>query len=259
MFFAVPHQLSIFIHEVVILMILSVFLSHLVGDYILQWDKLAYWKSQKVSGIVVHCLVVALTTFAFILPFQPYWWEGALLISVIHFFIDLVQLPITKRPNHSGTFAVIRFLLDQAAHILTMMAVLVWGGYIDFATPVASLMSEIQQYPMMVYLIAYAGLAMPAWVILEIVIAGLVTGDPPNFSRATNKYTSSLERWLIMTCVLLGQFLLVPVVAAPRFFLERGLITTEAEPYGLHLYLAKLLASVGSAVAFGLLLRLLII
>ena len=239
-------------------MILSILLSHLVGDYILQWDKLAYWKSHKLSGVLAHCLVVSLTTFAFVLPFQPYWWEGALLISVIHLFIDVVQLPITQRPNSSGIFAVTRFLLDQAAHFLTMAAVLVWGGYIDLLAPVASVMSEIQQYPMMVYLIAYAGLAMPVWVILEIVIAGLVTGDPPNFSRATNKYTSSLERWLIMTCVLLGQFLLVPIVAAPRFFLERAFIVTESETHGLHLYLAKLLASVGSAVAFGLLLRLLI-
>lgn len=109
---------------------------------------------------------------------------------------------------------------------------------------------------MMPYVLAYAGLAMPAWVILEIVVAGLVTGDPPNFALATNKYTSSLERWLIMTCVLMGQFILVPLVATPRFLLERATVTAEFEQPRLHVYLAKLLASIGLAVALGLMLRL---
>ncbi len=237
-------------------MILSIFLSHLVGDYILQWDKLAYWKSQKLMGVVVHVLIVALTTFAFVLPFQPFWWQGALLISVIHFFIDVVQLPITKKPSPNGIFAVSRFILDQLAHVLTMTAVLAWGGYLDLAAPIASIMAEVNAYPMMPYVLAYAGLAMPAWVILEIVVAGLVTGDPPNFALATNKYTSSLERWLIMTCVLMGQFILVPLVATPRFLLERATVTAEFEQPRLHVYLAKLLASIGLAVALGLMLRL---
>jgi len=240
-------------------MILSMLLSHLVGDYILQWDHLAYLKSKTFTGILAHCFIVALTTFAFILPFQPYWWEGALLVSLVHFVIDALQLPITQRPNTNGTFAVTRFVLDQIAHFATITAVLAWGGYLDLSAPLASLTAEINTYPLMVYVIAYTALAMPAWVVLEILVAGLVTGNPPNFAQATNKYTSSLERWLIMTCVLLGQFILVPIVAAPRFLLERTLMTAKTETeevYGLHSYLVKLLGSVGVAVALGLILRL---
>ena len=69
---------------------------------------------------------------------------------------------------------------------------------------------EVITQPNMVILLAYTALAMPAWVFLEFTGYGLIKGTPPNFNRASNKYLSSLERWLIATSVLLGQYLLIP-------------------------------------------------
>ena len=42
-------------------MITSMFLAHLVGDYILQWDSLAMWKSREYKGVLAHTLVVSLS------------------------------------------------------------------------------------------------------------------------------------------------------------------------------------------------------
>ena len=93
---------------------------------------------------------------------------------------------------------------------------------------------------------------MPAWILIEFVLSGLINGSPPNFKEATNKYVGSLERGLIATFVILGQFLLVPLVALPRVMFERSQVAGTQRS---NLYIAELLASVGVAIFIGLLLR----
>ena len=232
-------------------MIISMFLAHLVGDYVLQWDNLAKWKGENIAGVLVHGLVVTIVTFLFILPFQPLWWQGALFISVCHILIDLSQLPLTKRPG-SGVFPLTRFTIDQVLHTAVILLALYTGGFFEIGSFWSQVTLEIQSSPMMAYALGYTLLAMPAWVVLEFTGYGLIQGTPPDFSRATNKYLSSLERWLITTSVVTGQFILIPVIAAPRFMIERQTIIENTETT---IYLAKLLASIGLAIGIGLALK----
>jgi hypothetical protein len=64
-----------------------------------------------------------------------------------------------------------------------------------------------------------------------------------------------LERSLITTFVLLGQYVLIPLVALPRLWLEapRNAVMVERRA---SLFLAELLASTTLALATGLVLRL---
>ncbi len=101
---------------------------------------------------------------------------------------------------------------------------------------------------------------MPAWILVEFLVYGLIKGTAPDFSQAVkNKYICILERGLIATFVLLGQFILVPLVAAPRLLIELNLNDTikENENKGQQsrLFVAELLASVTIAVVIGLGLR----
>ena len=235
-------------------MILSMFLAHLVGDYVLQWDNLAMWKAKAMGGILAHCAVVSAVTFIFAWPFGGLWWQVALVISLGHLVIDAVQLPITSGPPRPGMFSLARFTADQIAHVLLILAALIGAGYLDPAHMGSMILGEMQARPQLTYLMAYIALAMPAWVMLEFILYGLVRGSAPDFSRATNKYVGSMERWLIMTCVLMGQYLLVPLVAAPRFLFEKPRLNDQDLPE-INLYLAKLLASFLLAIACGLALR----
>lgn len=232
-------------------MIVSMLLAHLIGDYILQWDELAMWKSQKVTGVLVHGFIVTVVTFLFVLPFNPLWWQGALFISVCHIIIDLTQLPLTKR-GANGMFPLLRFTADQLLHFLVIVIALNWGGYFDVGDFWTQAIHELITRPIMMIALAYTALAMPAWVILEFTGYGLIQGTPPDFSRATNKYLSSLERWLIATSVVTGQFLLIPIIAAPRFYFEHESIIENREAT---IYVTKLLGSIGLAVVAGLFLR----
>lgn len=230
-------------------MIIAMLLAHLVGDYILQWDSLAMWKSRELKGVLAHGSVVTFVTFLFILPFNPTWWQGAAFISILHIAIDAVQLKI--KPPVPPLF---RFILDQIAHFIVITVALVTGGYLTLSTALPDLAQLIQNDRIWLYLLGYAFITMPAWVLVKFAAYGLVKGSAPSFPGISNKYLGILERILITTFVALGQFILVPLIAIPRLVVEWPAVKEGEETA---VYLAEFLASITLAVLIGLALSLL--
>ncbi len=228
-------------------MIISMFLAHLVGDYILQWDALALAKSREFKGVSLHSIIVFLVTWAFALPFsEEVWWSGILFISIIHFIIDLAQL--WYKPNIAP---LLRFTLDQVLHFSVIFIALVGGGFIDISLMGMELTAVIQEPNTLYYLLGYAFITMPAWVLIKFLAYGLVQGGAPNFPEGTNKYICIIERVLITTFVMLGQFLLVPLVTIPRLALEWPKFAGDEKTA---VYIVELLASVTLAIATGIVL-----
>lgn len=228
-------------------MVIAMILAHLVGDYVLQWDKLAAWKSRELKGVVAHCLIVSLVTLLFALPFDPFWWQGVLFISTAHLFIDAIQLYVKLPVPALG-----RFLLDQLAHFAVIFIALAMGGYLPATTLTTGLVSATQSEKMMVFVLGYAFVTMPAWVLVKFTSYGLVQGTAPEFPGRTNKYLEILERILMTTFVLLGQYFLVPLVILPRLSMEWSDVQ---EHDNTTLYLVALLSSITLAVSVGLLLK----
>lgn len=226
-------------------MILAMILAHLVGDFILQTDKLAAWKSRDVRGILAHGLIILLVTGLFALPFNPFWWQGVLFITITHTAIDAAQLyfqpPIPP---------ILRFFSDQFLHFLTIFIALAAGGYLHFNIQGALYGKEMQM--VMIYALGYAFVTMPAWVLLKFIGSALVEGAAPVFPDRFNKYAGITERVLVLTATLAGLFLLVPILAMPRMFVERKQLENSAwRP----LYLFESLAGIALAVLVGLVLR----
>ncbi len=225
-------------------MVSAMFLAHLIGDYVLQWDSLAGWKSRELKGVAAHCLVVTAVTWLLSLLFDPTWWWGVLFICVAHFFIDAIQLYI--RPPIS---ALARFTLDQAAHFLVIALALLLGGYWQPSALTGVWQTWLGSERLLLILIGYAFITMPVWVIAKFLAYGLVKGAPPNFPEGSNKYLGILERLLITTFVALGQFLVVPLVALPRLVMEWP---TQARGERGSVYLVETLFGVALAVSVGL-------
>lgn len=224
-------------------MIGAMLLAHLVGDYILQWDRLALWKSRELKGVMAHGLVVFLVTWLFAIPFDPYW-RGIFFIGLAHIVIDAAQLYI-KPPITPLT----RFTLDQLAHFLVIGVALMADGYLDFSGLSWQLIQSAHSDRILFYLIGYAFITMPTWVIAKFIAYGLVNGTGPNFPEGTNKYIGILERLLMTTFVVMGQFLLVPLVTMPRLVWEWPQVShSERAP----VYLVELLCSITVAVGIGL-------
>ena len=228
-------------------MVLAMLLAHLVGDYILQWDALAAWKSRHLTGVLVHGSVVFLATWLFSLPFDPTWWRGVVFIGISHILIDGLQLYV--RP---AITPLLRFTLDQVAHVAVIWVALTMGGYLEVGRVTAVLAANIHNEHLMLILLGYAFITMPAWVIVKYVASGLVGGGPPQFPGRTNKYIEILERLLMTTFVALGQFFLIPVIVIPRLVSQWPEVTANKQTT---LYLVELFASIVLAVGVGLLLR----
>ena len=229
-------------------MIIAMFLAHLVGDYILQWNSLAAWKSRELKGVAVHCSVVFAVTWLFILPFDASWWPWVIFIGVAHFLIDAVQLRV-KLPIPE----LARFSLDQVAHFTVITVALSAGGYLNVGSLWQNSQALLQSDLLLVYLLGYAFVTMPAWVLVKFTAYGLVQGSAPQFGDSS-KYLGIMERLLMTTFVAIGQYLLVPLVILPRLLMEWPQVANDERA---PVYLAEMLASVILAVIVGILFRLL--
>ncbi len=228
-------------------MVIAMFLAHLVGDFILQWDKLAELKARKFKGVLIHGLIVLIITWLFTLPFDPTWWQGVVFIGVAHVLIDgaqyYIRLPI--RPLW-------RFLIDQSLHFLVIFTALAVGSFLQ-PNPWTNDLSAMDQFDyLLIFLLGYALLTMPTWVFLKFLTYACIDGSPPKFIDGSYKYIGIFERILITTFVVTGQFLLVPFVTLPRLFIERSRLRDQ---HKRRFYMFELLASVTIAVAVGLGLR----
>ncbi len=225
-------------------MVIAMFLAHLVGDYVLQWDALAQWKSRAMKGVVVHSIVLFFVTALFALVIDPRFWPGVAIIGLSHFLIDAAQFYI--RPPGPP---LVRFFLDQSLHLFFMLVALVGGGYLSWGNLLPGIVASARQAPVLTGLLGYAFITMPAWVLLKFVVYGLVKRQPPDFPAGPNKFIGITERVIITTLVLFGQVLLVPLVALPRLLMEWPRVVRGG---GDTVYLAELVSSIILAVAVGL-------
>jgi hypothetical protein len=225
-------------------MVIAMFLAHLVGDYVLQWDALAEWKSRELNGVIVHSLILFIVTALFALPFHPYWWGGVLLIGLTHFAVDGMWYAL--KPAISP---LLRFIIDQTLHVGFIILALVLGGYLAWGNVWGGIVASARATPLLTGLTGYAFITMPAWVLLKFVVYALVKGQPPNFPAGPNKFVGITERVIITTLVLFGQFLLVPLVALPRLIVEWPRVVDGG---GDRVYVTELIASVLLAVGVGL-------
>jgi hypothetical protein len=226
-------------------MILAMILAHLVGDFVLQTDKLAAWKARDLGGIAVHGLVVTIVTALFALPFTPFWWQGVLFISAAHILIDVSQL-YYKLP----VAPVMRFLFDQLLHFLSIFIALYAGGYLDLSTAQSTYSPQLQT--ILILATGYAFITMPTWVLLKFVGYAVVEGSPPVFPDRFHKYAGILERIIVLTFVLAGFVLLVPLLMLPRMWMERNQL---ADKEGRPLLLFECLAGIALAIMVGLAIR----
>lgn len=224
-------------------MVIAMFLAHLMGDFVLQWDGLAQWKSRELTGVVVHTLVVFAVTALLALPIDPAFWPGVVFISASHFLIDAAQFYF--RPAISP---LARFAVDQSLHLTTILLALVWSGYLEWGSLGPGIVASAQETPALTALLGYTFLTMPAWVLLKFVVYGVVKHEPPDFPAGPNKFVGIFERVAIATLVLFGPVLLVPLVALPRVIVTWPRVTRGNDS----VYLIEFLSSAGLAIVVGL-------
>ncbi|MBN1979777.1 MAG: DUF3307 domain-containing protein [Anaerolineae bacterium] len=195
-------------------MIYVMLLAHLLGDYLLQFGYIARWKARSLVGVLVHGGIVTATTLVCAAFVSPAWWPYALLIGVTHTVIDMVRARLLHTSN--PTWELVWYLLDQVAHLTVILGVVTVSNGNQPWTELAGMARSLADPRLLFYLIGYLLLAHPAWVLLRFTARGVWGPQAaPNLDQG-EKYGPMLERVLIATCVLVGQFYLVPLVLLPR-------------------------------------------
>lgn len=122
-------------------------LSHLIGDFILQPNKLIAWKNKSVIGTLVHVIILFIVNLFFLVPYFGVkgFFLGLFLIYLIHLIEDIFKIEYVKKYPKSEFAA---FIFDQAVHF-TAFTILYF--YLSKAT--ATLNNSIYNFLYSSYLI----------------------------------------------------------------------------------------------------------
>lgn len=173
--------------------------AHLIGDFILQTDKLCKMKydsklSTKVSALAIHSGIQAVLSYILLAKWNL--WLVPITIFVCHFMIDFakVQLKGKKLPA---------LILDQIIHYIFIFAI--WR-YMIADNPNVGITSYLSN-AIWIVLCAYIAILTPSSVLIKSFMdyEGWIPKEPalqgmPN----AGKWIGFLERILIMTFIFTG-------------------------------------------------------
>jgi hypothetical protein len=188
-------------------------LAHLIGDYILQWEFIVRWKSRSLMGVLAHGTIVTLTNLACTTLVDLSWWPQALVIGATHTAIDVVRARLIRTPQPARELA--WFLVDQLSHLAIIVLVVTASGNLMPAA-MTDATEHLVNPQNLTLAIGYLLLASPAWVLLRFTVRGLWGSHAAPHLGQGEKYGPMVERLLIATFILIGQYHLAPLVLLPR-------------------------------------------
>jgi len=177
-----------------ILLILQL-IAHFLSDFIFQSDKFAIQKNKKgvdSKYLYIHILITFI--FSYALSFQWQFFMAALVISLLHFVIDVLKSVLIQKQ----VFPKLLFFIDQFLHLMIIVAVVY----------------KYQQYYQIDYiyfslkylliLLGFIVTAKPANIFIKEIFKAFdisvgKTADLPN----AGKLIGVIERWLYLFLSLL--------------------------------------------------------
>jgi hypothetical protein len=236
-------------------LILFQFIAHLLADFIFQPHGWTLSKSSKIISWhhIYHVIVVFL--FSWLLSFDFSFWKAALMLTLLHFITDVLKsyLQIRSRKLKEGKNY---FFADQFVHLVILLSIsIIYFQNYEF--------KPVYELPLK-HILIIAGFifcAKPANIIIKnIFIAFSIETPHPNFYENSNeavneeitlpnagKLIGIMERFLVLSLVLIGQYSAVGLIIAAKSILRYK--STQKNEY----ILVGTLLSFGIAVLLGIL------
>ncbi len=225
-------------------------LAHLLGDFYLQPDAMARGKSASRGWMLAHvALYTAMMLAALLcLPAASSWRAlvAAVVLGLSHLIVDAVIKPRLARVDGLGTWA--SFVIDQLAHLLFCVGAgaIVRMGAPQGVGPLASGETRV----LLAAVAAFALVGRPAEIAVRELL--LVVDDPrekgtPGSAALlrAGRYIGILERVIVVTLTLLGQYSAIAFVIAAKSVARYK--TIEENPAFAERYLVGTLASLSIA------------
>lgn len=237
-----------------LLLILALLTAHMLGDFFfhpVSWinERLAH--HHRSSKLFCHALVHALLAWLVIFSWEwaygwgPAFWQPiwlALLVGISHYLIDLAKSFCPPYARY--------FLLDQLLHFIVLMAI---AMQLSSHWPwLASLWTWLWSPAHLLVLLAYLLIMRPSSVLIALLLRkwtlDINEGSLPNAGHAIGV----LERVLILTFVLLGQYSGIGFLMAAKSVFRFGDLTRQKDRRLTEYVMLGTLLSVSISLLLGL-------
>lgn len=231
-------------------LILQLIIAHLLSDFILQPQN---WSDKKETRVItVHHVyhVVIVGILSYILSLDLKFWKAAIVITLLHFFTDILKSWFILKDRTKNYF-----FFDQLLHLLSIIGVVII--YTHFSKITFLFDIEIRNIAI---LTGFILCSKPANIIIKYIFKSFSISIPLESGGTNNemslpnagKLIGITERFLALSLILLGQYGAVGLIIAAKSILRfSGSLHSEYVLVGT-------LLSFGIAVFTGILINLLI-
>lgn len=201
------------------ILFLRLLLAHLIADFLLQpnsWVSDKTQKKVKSKKLFFHILVV--TGLSTLFTLDLFSWKIPVLIFILHYATDLAKIYL--KPGRMSKLS--WFLIDHAAHIIIIY--LISASLSSACSPVLELWEKLAATPRtLAYITAYFIIIWPSMIIINLATQNwqrqIAQSDEPNLVNA-GKWIGVLERVLVLTFVIAGQFQAIGFLIAAKSILR---------------------------------------
>lgn len=228
------------------IILVKLLLAHLIGDFILQPQ---YWVNEKEKlkyrspKLYIHALLHGLLVL--LLLWDLKYWFLAMLVSTLHYVIDVVKLNCQKKENKSTWF-----FIDQTLHLVTIL--LLWGV---FCKPELEFTFWCTNSDFWIYLAAIILITGVSSVIVRELMSGWTKNLKDNKDVSLDnagKYIGILERLFVFFFVIIGSWEGIGFILAAKSIFRFGDLKESKDRKLTEYVLIGTLLSFGIAIAVGM-------
>lgn len=201
-------------------LVLMLLLGHFIADFFFQpssWVEDRYDKHISSKYLYIHTLIHGIISYAAITLFTGINWTGfclALIISVSHFIIDAIK-------SYTDQNKIGWFIADQLSHVAVIIAV--WMELTNQTNLLQQLWTLLLSPKPMIGAIAYFLVINPFGILIGVTCQKWADELDDNESlKNAGKRIGQLERFLILTFILVGQFAAIGFLLAAKSVLRYG-------------------------------------
>ncbi len=194
-------------------------LAHILADFPLQPTYLSAGKYHQIKFLWFHSFIFLIVSSLLMIPFLSIkWLWGLLILFVVHTFIDYIKIKLIKFYHHKEFELEI---IDQFFHIVAIIIVwsLFYSREIRITLPYFLTLKEFNRYILMLsgYIFVFKGGTDCVKGVLN-----KISNNEKKKQLITNnelkigKIIGNIERFLILTFVLLHQFTAIGFIIAAK-------------------------------------------
>ena len=188
-------------------------LGHLIGDFVLQTDRIAENKSKRWKWNLLHVLVITFCVLAFACNFGNLLMLLVLLNGVLHFILDYYKKEITAFFHLSVLGG---FLLDQLLHLFILLLI---SQAADYG------IQQLLDFNTIILLFVLALLTSFSAVFSQLILTTLFPRKDSGFFKEGEKHVGIAARLYVavvfyLSIIINPYFLLLLVFAAIIFLLQ---------------------------------------